>query len=150
MQHASLTLEVTSVRKLLSKPWSKKATHRNHVYFFPLTSLYSTHIQAEVDMTLTTLTFRTANVKQNTHTQRHNAYENTCSYTYTSLTDNRTMSRGHSPALLLLFLREVECYYMSCSNVEESGPNTTHVIVLNYCRDHRRGYTLTKASTDCC
>lgn len=131
----------------LSKPRSKKATHGNHVYFFPLTSLHDT------------LT-HTHNSSSSTHTSGYNpnlpytdAHENTLSHTCRSKTDDRSVSRPQSLPLLLLFLREVECHYKSCCKIEESGQNTTHCILPKHCTDlrkQRRCYIFTQASAECC
>lgn len=84
----SLTLEVNSSGETLSKPLSKKATHGNRVYFFPLTShALRAHAIAALQR-----------ASERAEEDTHNAHENTLS----QVRGSTTASQGPRAKMALL------------------------------------------------
>ncbi len=123
----------------LSKPPSEKATHGNHVYFFPLTSLHTTHTHTQPAAEKThkwihtcinpKLTY-TYKCTHNTHSQKHNARGNTLSHTWTSETDDYSVSRPQSQngSIIKLF-GVLERSKVPLEELQQGGEirsNTTH------------------------
>lgn len=88
----SLTLEVNSSGETLSKPLSKKATHGNRVYFFPLTS-HTLRAHA-----IAALQRASEHKRIHSDADTHNAHENTLS----QVRRTTTASQGPRAKMALL------------------------------------------------